>query len=201
MLTSIREFLAIAALVIGCYILVDTLAGTDDGTGQRRQQEISEYQSEQATVPSQILSEKPVVGNNKDKAVIRIPVLGENYVQPVVAGVSDDVLDSGVLGRFPESTVPGGTGNYSVTGHRVTNGEPFRNLVRVSEGDLILLDSGGIQYTYKVTRTFVVNHQNIGILRPVGDDRIITLITCNSLAPTDDRFVVRGVLTGTKSLG
>lgn len=197
-----RKVLAFAALITGLALLIGTLAGIDNvDTGQHRQELIEEYE---ISIPKPTLgstiSPKPHKASNSDKAVLRIPELGNKWVYPIVAGVSDSILDSGVLGRFPESTVPGGVGNYSLTAHRVTHGEPFRMLPEVDLGDDVVLDSGGVRYTYKVTKKWVVNYKDVSVLAPVEDKRLITLITCDSLSHTDDRLIVRGFLTDASPL-
>lgn len=196
-----RKGFAFAALAAGFALLISLLAGTpDESTGQRYQEAIQEYESSipQAGVT---LEPKPHKASNKDKAVLRIPVLGKDWVQPILAGVGDDVLDSGVLGRFPESTVPGGVGNYSLTGHRVTNGEPFRYLTMVEKGDRVYLDSAGMRYVYTIRKRFVVDFHDVSVLDSDGRKRLITLITCDSYTQhTDERFVVQGTLTGTETL-
>lgn len=201
MSVSVRKVIAFAALAAGFALVIVWLAGTgsDSGTGQRRLEPVP--QTTAPVSPGETVKPKPVPeGNNSDKATLRIPALGEDWSEPILDGVGDDVLDSGVLGRFPESTVPGGEGNYSLAGHRVTHGEPFRDLPELDKGDELLLESGGVRYTYQVTDMFVVNHEDVSVLAPVNNLRIITLVTCNSLAPTDDRLIVRGVLTGAKRL-
>jgi sortase A len=196
----VRKAISVALLVAGIILLLGTLGGIgdDSGTAQRRNDLLNEYNEQIVKVPGNI--EKPHVASNKDAAVLRIPELGNKWVYPIVDGVGEDVLDSGVLGRFPESTVPGGEGNYSLTAHRITHGEPFRNLPDVDKGDVVYLDSAGYRYTYRVTKMWSVNYRNVGVLRPVGNQKLITLITCDSLAPTDDRYIVRGILISEEQL-
>lgn len=199
---SVRKAIAYTLIALGLALMIGWMAGSGTPTtGSSRQEALTQYYSEQSVLSASTLEPKVLVGDNTDKAVLRIPAFGKDWVQPIVAGASQDVLDSGVLGRFPESTVPGGVGNYSITGHRVTHGEPFRYLVDLKQGNRIHLDSGGVRYTYTVTKTFVVDEHEVWVLRPVENRKVITLITCDSYTQhTTDRFVVRGVLTETNYL-
>ena len=62
-------------------------------------------------------------------ALIRIPAFGKNYVVPVLEGTSDEVLAAG-FGHFTDTADPGQVGNYALAAHRVTHGEPLRDMPR-----------------------------------------------------------------------
>ena len=62
--------------------------------------------------------------NGEPFAILRIPRLGDNFQVPIVEGVSLADLAEGV-GHYPDTALPGEVGNFSVAGHRATNGEPF----------------------------------------------------------------------------
>ena len=66
-------------------------------------------------------------------ALLRIPRLGEDYRVPIVEGVSLEDLAAGV-GHYPDTALPGEVGNFSVAGHRATNGEPFAYLDQLRNG-------------------------------------------------------------------
>lgn len=119
-----------------------------------------------------------------------ITYLGHTY--PIAQGVSEKVLDSGVVGHFP-GTGPVGIGNYALTGHVVTHGEPFRYLPNLSRGDKVQITKCGVVYTFAVDRKYTVYYTQVGVL----DDqpKTLTLITCASrVVHTNYRTIVRGHL-------
>ena len=48
---------------------------------------------------------------------------------------------------------PGGVGNFQVTAHRTTKPAPFRDLPAFADSALVLVDAGGVRYTYAITAT------------------------------------------------
>lgn len=158
------------------------------------------FQDHQATVHQESLVrqyQEEVVGGliHKDtQALLRVPAFGKNYVMPIVDGTSDKVLDSGAVGRFATSPEPGGKGNYSLTAHRITHGEPFADLPYLNEGDEVIIEDDGETFIYVLTDDpFVVHETDTWVLNQTKN-ATITLITCASLLPTDDRTVVVGEL-------
>ena len=82
-------------------------------------------------------------------AVLRIPDLG--IVFPVAEGVGKQtVLNHGYIGHYPGTVLPGQPGNFAVAGHRNTHGEPFRHLDRLRVGDLVLVETAGWTYSYRI---------------------------------------------------
>jgi len=125
-------------------------------------------------------------------ALIRVPSWG-HYVMPIENGVSEKVLNSGVVGHFPH-TGPVGRGNYALTAHVVTHGEPFARLPELTPGDRVVIEKCGTQYTFKVTNKFNVYYTNVSVLN--NRHETLTLITCASrFVHTDYRTVVRARLT------
>jgi hypothetical protein len=73
-------------------------------------------------------------------AVLRIPRFGKDFEVPVVAGVDDSALTSGV-GWFPDTQRPGERGNFAVAGHRITNGQPFKDFPDLQAGDKVFVET------------------------------------------------------------
>src|SRR5690606_4643020 len=73
-------------------------------------------------------------------ALIRIPRFGDDYVIPVLEGISDYELSRG-FGHFTETADPGGVGNYALAGHRVTHGEPLRRMPEMRPGDEVIVET------------------------------------------------------------
>ncbi|UFN45144.1 class E sortase [Nocardioides okcheonensis] len=147
-------------------------------------------------------------------AVVRIPRFGDDFAVPVVEGLSDTALASG-LAHDPDTTGPGGPGNYVLAGHRITHGQPFRDLPDLEIGDELVVETRDAVYTYVldtagdalevpldaswVTAPLPVNPA--GGVQPdaVDGDALITLVTCAELFHTDDRLVVFGHLASQRA--
>ena len=89
--------------------------------------------------------------------------------------------------------------NVYIAGHRVGYPGTKSNLVfwdlnKLQKGDEILLtDSDGTRYTYKVFEKRIISPSEVGILRPVKGKNIVSLQTC-TLPDYSHRLIVRGEL-------
>lgn len=143
-------------------------------------------------------------------ALIRIPRFGDDYVIPVLEGTSDGVLAAG-YGHFSDSQKPGQKGNYALAAHRVTHGEPLRDMPELQPGDRVIVETRKATFTYKLTTggdDLVVPFTETWVLDklPTNPDagepepaqtkgqRLITLTTCSEIFHTDDRMIAFGVL-------
>ena len=142
-------------------------------------------------------------------AVVRIPRFGDDYAVPVLEGTSDEALASG-FGHDEDSVGPGQVGNYAIAGHRVTHGEPLRDMPDLVPGDEVVvetarwrwtyvLDTGGADLRVPFTASWVLDEVPVnpdGGPGPVrGRDRaLLTISTCAELFHTDDRLVAFGHL-------
>jgi len=142
-------------------------------------------------------------------ALIRIPRFGNDYVVPVLEGVTDDVLASG-FGHFEDTADVGKVGNYALAAHRVTHGQPLRSMPDLQPGDEVIvetrvwvytyvLDTGGDDLVVPFTDTWVLDpvpHNPDGGVEPPqkAGSRLITLTTCSELFHTDNRMVAFGHL-------
>jgi len=147
------------------------------------------------------------------RAIVRIPRFGSDFAVPVLEGTSDAVLAAG-LGHYAGSAPPGGLGNYALAGHRITHGEPLRDMPDLRPGDRIVvetrrsvftyvLDTGGDALVVPFTAGWVLDpaprNPDGGVEPPDGPAgrRLITLTTCSELFHTDDRYVAFGHLEST----
>ena len=143
------------------------------------------------------VSERP---EGDARAILRIPRFGEDWEVPIIDSVSEDALAAGV-GRFVANAPVGEVGNYALAAHRVTHGEPFRNLTELVAGDEVVVETQAFVYTYVLDTdgdAHRVSFTDTWVLedRPVElpGRRIITLTTCAELFHTDDRLAVFGHL-------
>jgi len=143
-------------------------------------------------------------------ALIRIPAIGESYVVPAHEGTGDDTLARG-FGIFDSSPDPGGKGNFALAGHRITHGEPLRDMPDLDAGDEVVVETRDTVYTYVLDTagdSLTVDFDAGWVTAPdpvdpgtgeslsdrVGATRLLTLVTCAELFHTDDRLVAFGHL-------
>ncbi|WP_256206707.1 class E sortase [Nocardioides luteus] len=148
------------------------------------------------------------------KALIEIPRFGKDYRIPVLEGTSDRALGAG-FGHFDGTAGPGEVGNFALAGHRITHGEPLRNLPELREGDKIRVLTREMTYVYALTSDgddLVVPFASVWVTDPLPDNpepggvepaqkkgqRLITLTTCSELFHTDNRMIAFGRLVAEK---
>lgn len=144
------------------------------------------------------LVDQPVPGDAI--GLIRIPRLGSNYAYAIVEGVSTDDLKKGP-GHYPGTAMPGGIGNFVVSGHRTTYLAPFNGLGELQDGDAIVIETRDTWYTYRVTGIETVLPTAVGVILPVPNkphvkpiNAMITLTTCTPKYSASHRLVIYGVL-------
>ncbi|WP_395657386.1 class E sortase [Nocardioides sp.] len=138
-------------------------------------------------------------------AIVRIPRFGDDYAVPVLEGTSDDALAAG-FGHLEGTAGPGEVGNYALAGHRVTHGEPLRDMPDLEVGDRVVVETATTTYTYELVTAgdaltvpassgwvldpLPTNPDAGGVEPPQGaGQRLLTLTTCSELFHTDDRLV------------
>jgi sortase A len=177
---------------------------------ERRQQEAVEAlqrQWREPVVNAEAGAAEPV-RLGEATALVRIPRFGDDYVMPVHEGVADDVLARG-YGHFEGAAQAGEKGNYALAAHRVTHGEPLRDMPELRPGDEVVVETRDAVYTYVLDtdpNRLVVTFEDIWVVdpRPVNPDpdgvnpadhpRLITLTTCAELFHTDNRMIAFGHL-------
>ena len=146
-------------------------------------------------------------------ALIRIPAFGDDYVMPVLEGVGEEELSSG-FGHFRGTAGPGRRGNFALAAHRVTHGEPLRDLPELEPGDQVFVETRDAVYTYELEtdpEDLVVTFEDVWVIDPLPANpdggvqpaqepgrRLITLTTCSELFHTDNRMIAFGHLVGTE---
>lgn len=145
------------------------------------------------------LTEPPGIGQGF--ALMTIPRLGDNMNnEPVLQGVDFDQLAQGV-GHYPDTALPGQVGNFAVAAHRITLGEPLRNVDQLQPGDNVYVETENWWYTYRLDRTKLVAPTDVWTINPnpfpeepLPSDRIITLTTCHPLFGNSQRWIWWGYL-------
>jgi sortase A len=91
----------------------------------------------------------------------------------VLEGSDDGTLARGA-GHIEYTPLPGQPGNIGIAGHRDTT---FRAVRHLKTGDALELTTSDRVYRYVITKTFVVEPEDVYVLDP-GDSPMLTLVTC-----------------------
>lgn len=138
-------------------------------------------------------------GGPEDKTLyLTVPKLGIEDI-PVFDTVSEEKLRDGTV-HIPATGYPWQDGaNVFIAGHRIgyANTESyyvFYRLDELGEGDEILLeDSAGGRYVYRVTRQTVVGPDSVEVMNAKEGESLVTLQTC-TLPDYDKRLIIQGEL-------
>lgn len=140
-------------------------------------------------------------GGPKDKKLyLSIPKIGLHDV-PVYNSVDPAKLDEGAV-HVPATGFPWQKGaNVYIAGHRL--GYPntgslylFYHLPQLTDGDeVILKDSAGREYVYRVVRKETVGPENVQVMNPVPGKSLVTLQTC-TLPHYTKRIIVQAEMVG-----
>lgn len=113
-----------------------------------------------------------------------------NVEVPIVEGIKKEDLRIGV-GHIPGTAGIGETGNCAIAGHRsYTFGKFFNRLDEIEIGDEIIVSVKENKYTYTVYKKHIIEPNDLSILKPDGDSRILTLITCHPIYIASHRLIV-----------
>jgi LPXTG-site transpeptidase (sortase) family protein len=130
---------------------------------------------------------------------LRIPKLDRvvTVLNPASRTIADldAALLSGVV-RHPDSAHLEQLGNVFILGHssylpvvRNKNFQAFNGIEQLDWGDTIFITADGVEYEYRVDRVYRARAQEVTV--PIaGDEKQLTLATCNSFGSKDDRFIV-----------
>jgi sortase A len=124
------------------------------------------------------------VHNGQAIGRIVIPDIDLNVI--AVEGTDTASLEKGP-GHYPETPFPGQPGTTAFAGHRTTYLAPFRHLDALHRGDVVEVEMPYASFTYRVQGTRVVSPSDLGIIRPVGYDRLV-LTACHPLYSASQRI-------------
>lgn len=133
-------------------------------------------------------------------AVLRIPRFGDEYARPIVEGTGRDVLALGV-GHYEDTAGPGQVGNFALAGHRTTFGRPLHDIDKLSDGDLVVVETLPTVHVYAVTSSEIVLPTAIEVIAPVPSDptatpteAMLTLTSCHPKFSATERFITHAKL-------
>ncbi len=106
------------------------------------------------------------------------------------------------VAHYPNTALPGRVGNVFLTGHSSYywwNGgkynQVFATLDKLTPGDLVYIYYQGGKYIYRVSRSFIVNPDQVDILNPTTGPTL-SLMTCTPIGTSLRRLVVTADLVG-----
>jgi sortase A len=146
---------------------------------------------------------KPEKENKTDQKISNGNVLGIliikkiNLKLPILEGGDQKTLSLGA-GHLPETSSIGIIGNAAIAGHRnYTYGSKFNRLNELEVGDQITIEINNKVSTYRIFKKFTVLPTNISVLKPIHNQSIITLITCEPMINPTKRLIVQASLEKT----
>ena len=122
---------------------------------------------------------------------IKIDRIGLSIV--VVQGTDTGSLQKGP-GHYTNTPIPGQPGTVAIAGHRTTYLAPFRHINEIEDGDEIRIEMPYAAFTYTVEKHEVVDPSDVGIIKPVGYDRLV-LTACHPPYSAAQRWAVFAKLT------
>ena len=187
-------------IVVGIGLVGLFFIGPPGGTaGNIPADSISSENDDDPTPTSRQDVREPVNDGPADKTLyLTVPKLGLNDLK-VHDSLSEEKLGESAI-HVPETGFPWQKGaNSYIAGHRMGffGTDSFLVFFRLNElasGDeIILKDSIGKEYNYRVTKSMVVTPQDVEVLEPVAGKSTISLQTC-TLPTFSDRLIVQGEL-------
>jgi sortase A len=124
--------------------------------------------------------------------VARLDAPSVNLNVTVLEGSDDGTLARGA-GHIEYTPLPGQPGNIGIAGHRDTTFRPVRHL---RTGDPLELTTSDRVYRYLITKTFIVDPEDVYVLDP-GDRPMLTLVTCypfEFIGHAPRRYIIQAAL-------
>src|SRR5882757_2562073 len=122
---------------------------------------------------------------------IKIDRIGLSIV--VVQGTDTASLEKGP-GHYRNTPIPGQPGTVAIAGHRTTYLAPFLLIVQIEAGYEIRIEMPYAAFTYTVEKHEIVDPTDVGIIKPVGYDRLV-LTACHPPYSAAQRWAVFAKLT------
>lgn len=135
---------------------------------------------------------------------IDLDVSVENPTSRSIEDLDAALLDGAV--RHPDSADLKDEGHMFILGHSSylptvhnLNFRAFNGIQKLTWGDLIRVQSGDMEYVYRVTKSYEVKASVAELALDHSEPRL-TLATCDSFGSKDDRFVVDAELIASTPL-
>lgn len=117
----------------------------------------------------------------------------------------DNALLNGVV-RHPDSATLSQNGTVFILGHSSylpkvlnKNFQAFNGIQKLEWGDIIEVSSENYVFEYRVEKVYRAQAKDVTV--PIaGDEKTLTLATCNSFGSVDDRYIVEAKQISVKAL-
>jgi len=151
---------------------------------------------EDSAAPTQNNTTEPLVSMDKEQArsapapIATLIIDKINLKLPVLEGATEKNMKYAAA-HMKETTPLGEIGNAAIAAHRVrTKGRLFNRLDELEVGDEIIVQQKGVQYSYTVFKTSIVEPTDVSVLNRNDKDKILTLITCDPIVNATHRLIV-----------
>ncbi len=147
---------------------------------------------------------KPIIFDEANKEIKNYPSYGTKYAQikipstgidlPVYYGDSQEILSYGV-GQYAGSYFPGEGGSTILAGHNEPSPGYFGNLLKVKNGDQVILETTYGTFQYTIFDEKVVNQNDLSAFPIEKDKEMLVMYTCYplGLGAKTERFVAYAV--------
>jgi sortase A len=192
-----RRLLGVVLVAAGCLglaWLLLTPAVSAHRTAQA-QAELAQQVPTRAAAPDRAgVPTARAVGRGDALATVSVPRLGRQWRWVAVEGTGEEELARGP-GHYAGTALPGERGNVGIAAHRAGHGDPFIDFDQLRPGDTVLIEQGGVSWTYVLDTTpRIVLPSDTWVLDP-GAGRRLTLTTCWPRYGSSKRMYVSGALT------
>lgn len=139
-----------------------------------------------------VYQSRPKVGDRFGSLVI--PSL--KLKLPLIEGTDDAELAKGV-GHYRTSVLPGEPDNSVLAGHRET---AFKRAGELKKGDLIRVDTHEGEFTYSVSKTWIVDEDDRTVIVST-EEPVIRLVTCypfDMVGSAPERYIIEAELIDSK---
>ena len=137
-------------------------------------------------------------------AIMRIPVLGSDWVRTISEGTTLGILDSLGIGHYLRTEFPGEPGNFALAGHSGNRWTPFAKYQKIKSGDLIEIETFETKFTYQVVEIVTVDetdiktiYENPSLKSETKGKSWLTITTCVTDGPEDKRIAIYAKLVST----
>ncbi|MGT2426712.1 class E sortase [Amnibacterium kyonggiense] len=184
---------AALALLVGIGGVLDLVLSNSRIAGE--QQQAATRIQRDWTAPPRARAEAPL----PDDAIglLRIPAFGSDWVRVIGRGTGSAVLDSGEVGHYTGTAMPGQVGNMVLAAHREADGAAFLHITRLRPGDVVSIETRTRIYRYRVTGGRQIDPDAVDAIAPVPwhpheapTRRLITLQSCTPPLIDTWRYVV-----------
>ncbi|WP_150271920.1 class D sortase [Paenibacillus tepidiphilus] len=160
--------------------------------------EVTELLAEEAEEEE---SAVPAEGGDKSEVKLGGKVIGIISIEsidvklPILEGATKANMKHAAA-HMKETAPLGGVGNAAIAAHRSrTAGRLFNRLGEMKIGDKVSVKTAETQFDYEVYDISIVEPTDVSVLNGNGEDRILTLITCDPLIDPTHRLIIHAKLS------